>query len=165
MNESKVEKIIEKRKKWSIAAPLVVTALFCYMMFQGEIKNVVPVLIFIAVFDAFFIWLYIVNRSNLPLPKPSYRKLNKIFYLYMMKVLFVLSIITFLLNLKRFLNPFENYKQPGNPSHSDYAVEAVVGGLGGAYVAGRNIKAAEVVEEYYKQKETNINKSQTGNLN
>lgn len=99
----------------------------------------------------FLFILGVLNTVNYPFPKQWYRTFNKVFYKYFMMVAGVMSFVSMLMNIKRFLNPFENFKQPSNPSHLEYLGSAAVNGVGVA-IALDSMKDAEVVELYFQQR-------------
>jgi len=151
MQDTKISEIINKRAKDALWAVAIISGVLIYMAAEQEI-NFSIILATIVLIIVPFIFLYAINKANYPIPKLWYRKFNSIFYLHMARILSVLSIFATLVNIKRFLNPFENYKKPGNPSHGEYFVDIGAEAVTAWYLY-KGSKRAEEVEVYFQQKE------------
>ncbi len=157
MDNTQIQNIIKQRKKGSLWGAVIVSGVLTYMAFKQEADLKVVIIVILLVLIPILI-TYLVNFFNYPDPSKGYRKFNKIVYVYSARVFRVLFFIEALINLKRTLNPFENYKNPGNPSHLEYLTNTAGSGYM-SHVMGKQAKSGDIVEEYYKQKEkaqTNI---------
>jgi hypothetical protein len=98
--------------------------------------------------------LYAVNAANYPTPKPYYRTFNKVVYIWMAKLGIIVSIISFLLNIKRALNPFEGGMEGGRQisSKAEDLIEAG-SAAGGGIVSYHVLKSGRAVEQYFAERE------------
>ena len=149
--DEQIENIIRKRKSGALWGAAITSVVLTYFAFKQEIDVSVVVIIGILILIPLFV-IYAVNARNYPVPLPSYRRFNKIIYVYIARIFAVIFLIEAVINLKRTFNPFENYKRPGNPSHAEYLLDtAVSGGL--SYTMNKRAKSGDIVEQYFRQKE------------
>lgn len=143
--EAQVTKIINKRRKGAIWGAAIIFAVLAYEVYK---KTLAPTDIVFAIFAAIAALLLIlsfVNHLNYPAPKPWYRKVNKIVYLYMSRVIVVTAL----------MQMFGNIRKARYSSSQEPLVEAAADGLIAKQQYDES-KRAEIIEAYFKQNANNL---------
>jgi hypothetical protein len=144
-----VREIIRKRKAGAlsgltiVAMVLTVTAIFN----QSVSKTALAIAALMLLVP--LTCIYILNASNYPDPKPSYRIWNTWIYNYASKLLIIGIIFKVLSNIRSIANPMHGFNDTHALTRTALAGEtAVEAGMG--IITYSNLKPAKYVEEYFK---------------
>jgi hypothetical protein len=139
-----ITSIIQRRAKGAFSGASIAAIVGIYSYYKNSSLQIA---IIVLAFVTFLSCLAILNKLNERQPRAWYRTFNKLFYLYLSRLVIIMSFFDFILNFKRFLNPLEGLGQ-NTTSKADDLIEmgsdVIVGGI-----AAKQLRPAKIVEEYY----------------
>lgn len=147
----RVQQIILTRKRRVKQGGVV----FFVILFISAFSNNNPiqaVAIITILFTIFFAVFYAVEAANYPQPKPYYRQWNKIIYIYLSKIIIIISIFRIVTNIIGILNPLHGFGHPGAPSKPELLLDTTMSAVIGN-VLHKNLKPAAFIEECYRQQD------------
>lgn len=145
-----IRKIILQRKRSALLGIIVIALVIAFIMYSDDRVNWWALTLIGILGIGVSSILYIVNAANYPQPKPSYRRWNKVVYIYLAKLVLILSIIRILSNIKNILNPLHGYKDPSALSRTSLLVDTTLTASSG-YLIYKRLKPAAYIEEYFKE--------------
>lgn len=147
---SEIEAIISKRKRSGLAGIVIVTGLLIWLVVAAETGTKVAFMIAGLAVIAPLALLYIVNSMNATQLRPSYRVWNKVVYIYLAKIVMILSLIRAFSSVTKAANPLDGFMKSGGPGKGELLFDAAVS-AGVSYNMYKSLPAARKVELYFGQ--------------
>ncbi len=148
--EQEIQKILKNRIRGSLIGIGIVMLIGAIVF--GKLDNKLTLSIIVISIVSLFIFVLMVNNYNYPNPNKYYRTFNKIFYIWLSRLLIIGSIINILSGIKNY-NPLNST----SPSLND-TLAGIGADVGAIAIARKQLSTGKFVELYFKQKELDVNK-------
>lgn len=149
----RVQEIIHKRREHTLISLIVVPLLIVTLVFFNRKVSMVTAVVFVGMFELIFIPIFILNSTNYPTPKPTYKLWNKVLYIWGGRILFVFSVIRVISDLLGIVNPMHGFGSPNAESKPSLLLDATAATTGAIYTKN-TLKPAAYIEGYFKQHAT-----------